>query len=73
MLELLNWIVVVHIVQFELLNDNQNEKVQHDIGDDHDKDDVVGGCARRATIDTLNAVRRRVHTVIHQLVPIFTC
>ena len=34
-------ILVVKIVLVELLNDDQNEEIEHDVGDEHDEDDVV--------------------------------
>ena len=39
-------ILFIKIVLVELLNDDQNEEIEHDVGDEHDEDDVVDPCER---------------------------
>lgn len=68
----LDRIVLSHIVSFELLNNNQNEEVKHDMGDDQNEHDVVGRCERSSTSLTFNTVRWGVHAIVHELIPIFS-
>lgn len=68
-----NWVVIVHIEHFELLDNNQNEQVEHDVTDDQNKQNVEYGSQRASTSFHGRTIWGRVDAVIHQSIPIFSC
>jgi len=69
--ESFDWIVIFDIIQVKLLNDDQNEKVQHNLRNNHDKRYEVNCCERGATCLTFQAIRPRIDGIVHNSVPVF--
>lgn len=65
-------IILVQIVLLELLNDNQDEKIQHDISVGKYKNQVVRDSHWTTTGFAFNTIWRNSADIEHYLVPIFT-
>ena len=69
-LEHLNRVVIRHIKRLKLLDNHQDEQVEHDMGDHHDKANIVDGGKGGPTRLAGDAVWWRVDAVVHHLVPV---
>jgi hypothetical protein len=65
-------VIIVHIEHLELLDNNQNEQVEHDVSNNQDKQDVENGCEGTSTSLVGDTIWRRIEAIVHQPVPIFT-
>ena len=64
--------VLPEVESLELLDDDQDEEVQHDMGHKHDECDEVSGSERGSTVYALHTAVWCEVAVIHDLVPSFT-
>lgn len=65
------WVVVLQVVLAELLDDDQNEKVEHDVGHNHVEENVEQRCDTRAARCALNTTLVGAPRVVHDAVPVF--
>ena len=63
----------IQVILLELLDDDKNEEIQHDVGNDHVESQEEKWSDTSATSFIRNAFSRSVHRVIHDSVPILTC
>jgi hypothetical protein len=61
----LDGVIILHIVRFELLDNNQDKEVKHDVSNHQNEHDVVGCCERSTTGLALNTVWGSVNTIVH--------
>lgn len=66
-------VVLLHVVLFEELDEDQDEHVEHDEGAHHDEEDEVNTGKAAATRLAWNALGRHAAEVVHDLVPVFAC
>ena len=67
-------IVIWEIVLFKLLNNNQNEKIEHHMRTNKDKEDEVYETKAGTTVDAFNTSPFFcARTIKHYFVPIFAC
>jgi hypothetical protein len=68
----LDRVIFSYIVSLELLNNNQDEKVKHDVSNNQYEHNVKS-CSKRSTTGfTFNTVWRSINTIVHQFIPIFS-
>ena len=65
--------VRIQVILLELLDDDKDEEIQHDVRNNHVESQEEKWCDTGATSFIRDAVRRSVHRVIHDSVSIFTC
>ena len=63
-------IVIFDVILGELLDDHKNEQIEHDMCDNHDEREEKDGCEACTTCFAGNAVRRSVHAVVHDSIPV---
>ena len=63
-------VVVFDVILGELLDDHKNEQIEHDVSDNHDEREEKDGCEACPTRFPGDAVRRRVHAVVHDSIPV---
>ena len=66
-------VVFSDIIFFELLDNNQYEQIEHNVGNHHYEADVVYWGIRRPARLAFLAVWGRVNTIVHESVPVFPC
>jgi hypothetical protein len=71
-LESVKYIIVWQIVQIELLQDDKNEKINHDVLLNDYENKVEDGGPGGATVDTWNAIIFNVHTIEHNHGPVLS-
>jgi hypothetical protein len=71
-LEAVENVIVWQVVEVELLKDNQDEQVNHDVLLNEYEGHVKDGCIRGATVEIGDAVLISVHAVIHHVGPVFS-
>lgn len=67
----IEWVVWEDIVLLELLDDNQDEEIEHDVVDQQIEYQEEDGGKGRATSLALNALWPYIHTIIHDSIPVF--
>ena len=72
-LETLPWIVFLNIVLLKLLDNDENEQVQHNVSHQKNEREEEKGCQLRSTCLAFNAATWSVHAVIHDSIPILAC
>lgn len=65
--------VCIQVILLKLLDDDEDEEIQHDVGNDHVESQEEKWSNTGATSSIRDAISRSVHRVIHDSVPIFTC
>ena len=72
-LESHQWVVRFEVEFLKLLDDDEDEQVEHDVRDDHDEAEEEDRSDATPTSLALIAVGCCVHRVIHDSVPVFAC
>ena len=65
-------VVLSYIVFLKLLYNNQDEEVEHHMGNHHYKANEIQWCKVPPTRLPLDAVRWRLHAIVHEPIPVFT-
>ena len=73
LIEILEDIFLGEIIIIELLYDDENEEIEHDVGADNHKGEEVNRSDIAATVDPTNAVISSMHTILHNPIPILAC
>lgn len=69
--ETFQWVIAFKVILGKLLDDNQDEEVEHNITHNHYERNEEDWSNVRSTIYAFDAVWTRMHTVVHDSVPIF--
>ena len=70
--ETFQWVIAFKVILGKLLDDNQDEEVEHYMGNHHYKANEIQWCKVPPTRLPLDAVRWRLHAIVHEPIPVFT-